>query len=316
MRKATRVWGLFYFGCLAAAAALLAEPGVAWAEDATVDSLVVNGAGVLNGQLSIQPHTPTMPTNGLIVYYNFDTDPGSTVVDASGHGNNGTVYGAVWTNAGRVGGAMFFDGGNDYIGTTFCPVTGSKARTSAVWIYYIGYSDRYVLDWGSNATSAQWGLWIDPLAKPTLWGWGDDLQGHMFLGYSAWHHIAATYDGTNRVLYLDGAIENRGVATLNTGTTYNLQLGRGPSGNYFPGRIDEVRIYDRALSAEEVRDVYLCAMPAPSNPGGLSVGSGIEQTGGSATNRFEGKARFSQGITYVAPAGDVSMGIYTNGAGN
>ena len=301
MQNAARVRGLFYIGCIAAAAALLARPGVASAEDATVDSLVVNGAGVLNGQLSIQPHTPTMPTNGLIVYYNFDTDPGSTVVDASGHGNNGTVYGAVWTNAGRVGGALYFDGANDYVATTVCPVTGSRPRTSAVWVYYLPCLDKHILNWGSGATSSMWGLWVDPSCKPVAWGWGDDLPSSMFLGYAAWYHIAATYDGTNRVLYVNGAVQNRGISSLNTGTANNLQLGRGLSGGYWYGRIDEVRIYDRALTTEEIRDMYLCAMPAPSNPGALSV---------------EGKARFSQGITYVAPAGDVSMGIYTNGAGN
>jgi hypothetical protein len=96
------------------------------------------------------------------------------------------------------------------------------------------------------------------------------VQAVTALAANAWHHIAATYDGANARIYLNGKQDNSAALTGNitseTGDT--VYIGKNDNGNFFEGRIEGVRIYRRAITADEVRwlyaEPYAGLMPSPN----------------------------------------------------
>ena len=202
--------------------------------------------------------------DGLAAYYRFNGD----AVDESGQGSDGTVYGAVLTEDrfGRSGRAYLFDGQDDYIeiadgsGLDF----GTGPFTLSVWIK-------------TNAMTTAGTGRDDVLAKgePTISGFSVSLQnnraalmtgnslelmGTTTLNDNEWHHIAGIRNATHGVfLYVDGQQENSGTNSEDVNVGSDLILGRhGVSvESFFDGSMDDIRIYNRALSEEEVLALYL-----------------------------------------------------------
>jgi hypothetical protein len=94
-----------------------------------------------------------------------------------------------------------------------------------------------------------------------------------------WHHIAATYDGSNKILYLNGSIDGTGSGSLST-TSGNGEVGRQAdfNNNFFDGVVDDVRIYDSALSASEVS--ALASSSSASEPAETFAFLGLLTTAG------------------------------------
>jgi hypothetical protein len=92
-------------------------------------------------------------------------------------------------------------------------------------------------------------------------GPNEDFTGTRNVNDGQWHHVAAVYDGSNRLIYVDGALDVSASASgLISQNSYPVCLGQTANapGNYaFDGLIDEVSIYNRALSASEIRAIYL-----------------------------------------------------------
>ncbi len=217
-------------------------------------------------------------TSDLISHWRLDDGSGTTAKDSAGV-NDGTLKGdAAWT-VGWVGGAVELDGDDDYVdcgeGTVFNTVC-RDVITLAAWvkadpalgpdwggiicrgygllfgdvspydtfaIYYHRSNNR--LGFKTNSTSPDW------LASP------NGSAASVFDG--GWHHVAAVYDGAEKVIYVDGAEIVREAATGEIGIgegTGRVLLGGGrdaePMVIEFGGLIDEARIYDRALTPDEV----------------------------------------------------------------
>ena len=216
---------------------------------------------------------------GFIAHWKLNESSGSIAVDSSGSGYNGIVAGASWNPAGGVlGGALQFDGDNDYVWITqgYEGVTGSNPRTCAAWIKTDQPSGE-IMTWGDmDVDTNGWVVWLDETGVLRVDVGGGYIFGTTVLTDDLWHHIAVTSDGSttdNIVLYVDGRIETTAEVvsqSINTQGTGTVKLGvyllPFLEGSYFSGLIDDARIYDRALSLQEIWSIaktattnYACA---------------------------------------------------------
>jgi Concanavalin A-like lectin/glucanases superfamily/Domain of unknown function (DUF1929)/Bacterial Ig domain/Glucodextranase, domain B len=197
-------------------------------------------------------------TPGLVAAYGFNESSGTSVVDASGSNNNGTLgSGVTRTTTGKFGGALVFNGTS---GLVTIPNSGSLQLTTGMtleaWVnpsavtnkwrdvIYKG-NDNYYLE----ATSSKQAL---PAAGGTFKN--PELYGTLALAANTWTHLAVTYDRVTLRLYVNGMQVSSLAATAAIATSTNpLQIG-GDSiyGQFFQGMIDEVRVYNVALTAAQI----------------------------------------------------------------
>ena len=201
-------------------------------------------------------------THSPIAWWQLDEKVGTSYTDSSGNGNTGTASGspAIAPVAGKVGGAQSFAGGN-YITTNANFGDNVSSLTVTAWVYSTsgGYALSYVAKDNMGNRSWYFGM-NDPTSfKVATWtdegGRIDANMGGFTL--NAWHHVAFVYDGTYITLYLDGVASGttaqHGTITHNTTPVYIGAIG----GSYpFVGALDEVRVYDAALSAYEIKQIY------------------------------------------------------------
>ena len=207
----------------------------------------------------------------LVAWWRFDETSGTEVVDFSGAGNTGVLTGTFQRVAGQVGGAVFF-GGTSHVDGTQAALklpTGSGPRTISAWIKIpsgLGTgADRAILHYGTNDTSRSASFHLFVHSDATA-GIGNANGGGVIFGKTrvddgAWHHVAGVYEGsaTNRALvYVDGQLNGSGTLTTvpNTGAGGVWKIAQFlPGQGTFPGTIDELRVYNRALTAAEIGDV-------------------------------------------------------------
>jgi Concanavalin A-like lectin/glucanases superfamily/Bacterial Ig-like domain (group 2) len=198
--------------------------------------------------------------SGLVAAYAFSEGSGSTVADASGNGNTGTISNATWTTAGKYGNALVFNGTNALVTVNdAASLHLTTAMTLEAWVkpsvvnnawrdvIYKG-NDNYFLE----ATSDEGGV---PGAGATLGSSDVVTFGTSVLGTNAWTHLAMTYDGDALLLYVNGVLVSNLPQTGNIATSANpLQIG-GDSifGQYFSGVIDEIRVYNTTLTQGEIQ---------------------------------------------------------------
>jgi len=201
-------------------------------------------------------------TDGLVSHWKFDDGAGPVAYDSVGN-NDGTIYGATWTN-GILSGALAFDSEEeDYVDCGDDPsLFGMSAITLSAWVKpestgttgriiasYQGRSPTYALYMDSGEENAGFNLYLE---GGSAFAYETDNE----LTFGAWHHVVGTYDGSEMTIYLDGtarAIESVALGTVNSAGD---PVSIGGRGYYFDGLIDDARIYDKALSAEEVGRLY------------------------------------------------------------
>jgi hypothetical protein len=201
--------------------------------------------------------TSSVPvTTGLVGYWAGE----GNADDSSGFDNHGTLIGDATFGPGRFGLAFQFTGGGAMRAAADDLPTGSADRTLAFWTYSDDYAvgNDFLAGWGdtnsNEMSSIILGWFNNPDRKPTFWGYQNDLQSPLTLTDGQWHHMAFTLDGTSATLYIDGLQAGTGSITgLNTpaGTQFRLGDTLGPMTN-FSGMLDEIAVYDRALTPEEV----------------------------------------------------------------
>jgi len=203
----------------------------------------------------INPTDPPsgMPEDGLVAHWKFDEGSGTTATDSAGS-NNGTIRGgAAWTT-GRIGGALRFDGSNDDV--AFAPVSAlaGNSVTVSCWVRLSGLTGVWnpILT-QSNAGGDGYYLYIYE-DKPTfsLIGGGGAVQaaGPENILWNEWYQLAGTNDGSSIRIYVDGVLKGSGSSVGRTGVSSNAYVASA-SGAYYSGLLDDVRIYNRALSEYE-----------------------------------------------------------------
>ena len=235
-------------------------------------SLTASGPG---GTATVTASTPitvsasTGAPTGLVAAYGFNEGTGSSVTDLSGNGNVGAVSGATWIDTGRFGKALSFNGSSSRVTVPdSASLDLSGAMTLAAWVYpTAAMADRRVVIVkerpGSNAyhlhaSSANSGRALTGITS-TAW---NRLWSSSALPVNRWTHLAATYDGMRQRLFVNGVQVASRAQTGAISTSGNpLRIGaHGARGEHFRGRIDEVRIYNRALSGSEIATIMNTAV--------------------------------------------------------
>jgi glucose/arabinose dehydrogenase len=208
------------------------------------------------------------PPSGLVAAYSFNEGTGTAAGDASGHGLTGTISGATWTTAGKYGNALSFNGTSSYVNLgnpTALQLTGSM--TWSAWIYATANpaDDGQII---AKSSGAGWQFKTSPDTGPHTFAVGVSANSSSLTqrysttarALNTWYHVAGVYNATARTLdiYVNGVLDDgvlRGtVPASQYNSTQNVNIGRRPSGGfYFQGTIDEVRIYNRALSQSEIQ---------------------------------------------------------------
>jgi len=205
----------------------------------------------------------------LRVYLKLDESSGDIAFDSSGYDYNGTLVNFPADNsrwiAGQVGGALHFDGLDDYVQVTgYKGVTGSQSRTVTAWIKTS--TNGSIISWGTASGDGQkWLIRLDPANGALRTAvQGGSIVSSTDISDSKWYHIAAVLDddGTPDVseikLYVDGIEESYSSIlsqAIDTAAGSDVVLGAIDGSGYFDGDIDDVRIYDRALSSAEIENL-------------------------------------------------------------
>ena len=196
------------------------------------------------------------PIPGMVSYWKFDEGSGTIAYDSVGD-NNGTIHGAQWTT-GKIDGALSFDGVDDYVDVGNLGL--STEFTLIGWMYYyVQAMDEPIFGSDSpgegtriSLRSNSFEVWPDGVA------WED--RGEVaFTPVSAgiWHHLAGVYNGSQIEVFVDGISMGTRACSGALDPNPNNYIGRHATCNwYIDGLIDEVSIYDRALSAEEIQQYY------------------------------------------------------------
>ncbi len=213
----------------------------------------------------------TVSRNGLVGYWTMEDGIASTTTDFSGNGNAGTLTnGPTWTG-GRRGSAVSFDGTDDYINVADANSLDIASTGSVSYWFKRNASGTgaNVGKWTASGNQRSYNLevYTDDKIYWTITSDGTGGSGStktQFISTSTytdtnWHHLVGTFSSGTMTVYLDGA----SIAGSTTGTAssvYNstsvLQIGAYGGGTYTNGLIDEVRVYNRALSADEIQTLY------------------------------------------------------------
>jgi hypothetical protein len=229
-------------------------------------------AMILLAQISILTGTlghAAVPINaraavpGLVAAYGFEEGSGSTLNDNSGNSNNGTLQnGPSWVTNGKFGKALRFDGGNDRVSI---PDSNSLDLTTGMtleaWVYPTsiesGWDAILIKEYGSGPTYSILanGDGNTPYTYISSNNIGYGAGGGTTLPVNSWTHVAATFDGATIRLFLNGTqVKTVSFSGAIQVSARELFIGGSTflSNEGFPGVIDEVRIYNRALSASEI----------------------------------------------------------------
>jgi hypothetical protein len=229
-----------------------------------------------------QLHTITVPTgpqsytanytvvtnplpSGLAAGWSFNEAAGTSATDSSGNNNTATLVNGVARTTGNYGGGLTFDGVNDYLTVPNSPsldISGT-GLTLSMWInpQALSGGDSVVLGkfWNATMTSPyyQYGLELAGGTVPVFYVGtaGGPLLARMgsALSLNQWGHLAVVFDGSQVKFYLNGALVSTVPlqATI-TARSNPFQLGAFNTQEFFKGSLDEVRIYNRALTAQEI----------------------------------------------------------------
>jgi hypothetical protein len=133
---------------------------------------------------------------------------------------------------------------------------GNQARTVSVWVVSQSTADQQVFNYGTNQTGRAYGFSVQSTSV-TNFGWSNDLVLHGYsIGALSWTHIVTTFDGTTAKIYYDGVMMASGNRAWNTAASA-FRLGKHVSGaSGFYGYIDDLKLYNRALTDAEVLQLY------------------------------------------------------------
>jgi parallel beta-helix repeat protein len=218
---------------------------------------------------------------GLVAHWKLDETEGLMAHDNAGQYHGTLCGGPQWTT-GKAGGALQFDGLDDYVELPIGMVISALADcTLATWVSFSPGTgrDRRIFDFGRNSkvymcltasaeANGPVGFLITVLGNLN---WRDDQTMTAYILRDGWHHLAVTIDARNKIhsLYLDGRIIARNAAAQFTprdlGMTPNNWLGKAqyPGEHYFKGSLDDFRIYNRALSEAEVAQLAETTLADP-----------------------------------------------------
>lgn len=267
-------------------------------------------------------------TNGLVGHWRLDESTSTVAYDSSGSNNGGTLTNSPTraTSTCKISYCLTFDGVNDYLNILDNSVLDFSTNPFSVslWIYVnnsLASSTEYGLI-NKNVTyqaSAGWGLEISSwgvgggkfnvtnyITTQTTWGNTNVSKGS--LDVNTWYHVVGVRNSTTTYIYVDGVLGSSKSHADGAGNVDNAQpivIGDNSWGPNFPGKIDDVRVYNRALSADEIKRLYQSSVYTRSfyvenvcrstGATGEIISSGDSCAGGSANDPSTQKITVSVG---------------------
>jgi hypothetical protein len=239
-----------------------------------------------------------------VAAYSFDAGEGETLEDVTGNEHDGAIEGASWFDNGKYGSALSFDGENDCVTIADAEdLRITEELTVEAWVKPSSpLSDDPVIykdAWGNKAHAL--GIGIFEYGKPEAFigegeGEFESVVAPKALEANVWTHLAFTYDGAHMRLYVDGElVASQAQADAPLAAPGDLKIGCSAWWweEGFTGKIDEVRIYDRALSQAEVQNT-MGALPSAETEASIETNSTyavlsgkVDPHGGEATYWFE-----------------------------
>jgi serine/threonine protein kinase/Tol biopolymer transport system component len=205
-----------------------------------------NDLTVLSGYIGQDVNDPS-----LLAHWALDETAGMTAADSAGDNDAMVLGNAAWQPDGKIGGALAFDGKDDFVRSGKSVLDPSKEPLSViVWIKG-GAPNRVIV---SQASGADW-LYLNQYGMLTTdlkssGTNGKSLTSDAYLLDDQWHRVALVWDGTNRTLQMDGAEVARDTQPNLAASSGSLLIGGGKTltpANLWSGLIDDVRIYNRIV---------------------------------------------------------------------
>ena len=194
----------------------------------------------------------------LVGWWKLEEGPGNIAIDWSGHGNHATLQGNPEWVDGYDGGALQCDGSGDWATTDLRPadfgLDGGNPKTVTAWVYTTGFNDGGIYDMGSTVDGQEFCL----RTTGTVNQWRVQRYGYPTYDFDVtydsqnkWVHFAQVYENGFTILYANGVSIGTQSVTLDTANTAFV-IGRYGSNNGFAGIIDDVRLYNKALTQQEI----------------------------------------------------------------
>ncbi len=213
--------------------------------------------------IAVNPAHSKIDPKTCIGLWLFDDGKGNTASDSSGNKNDGKLMNDPKWVDGKIGKALDFDGAQSHVvvpnSDTLNP---TDAITLTAWIYPRGFTGngngiltkegQYILglNWPQGGNAQKLNLWL------TIGGWILFADGEV--KKDSWNHVAATYDGSTKKLYIDGKLINKTDQKGAIGTSANnILIAQGNIGvgqQAFNGIIDELAVFNVALTESEIKD--------------------------------------------------------------
>ena len=238
--------------------------------------------------------------------------------DASGNGHDGTIQGASWVS-GHDGGALSFDGSAASVDLGSLGTFYQSGFTLEAWVKKsTGKKDVAVL--GSWTGSGGPMLWVDHLAGDYQLTMNSGMSNYLDSGQAPaagqWQHLAATYDGSTARFYVDGTqVASRSVGyPIGSSNAWRIGAYGSPAGGFFDGLVDDVRIYNRSLSAAEVQTDMNLPVPPPGQDAAppTAPGSLTATVGTNGATLHWSPATDNRGVTHYNVYRGHDLGLHTH----
>jgi hypothetical protein len=253
----------------------------------------------VTGDFTFTTTTVTVPASGPVGFWTLDEPSGSLAADSSGNGGNGTLLNGPLHVPGRLGAALSFNGADQSVSVPHAAVLDAYPLTVSVWVsttastlsglvnkYFPASFSGYQVFTNGGSLCA----WYFRDASNYVWdGTGCTLATPGF-NDGQWHHVAFIVDASGGRLFVDGALRASQPWTGTPGATtttqgLSLALYPGTALPCLPGQLDDVRIYNRALSSSDVSSLFNVAPVLDTTPPVISLVSaaGLSSTGATIT---------------------------------
>ncbi|MFB0552044.1 MAG: LamG domain-containing protein, partial [Phycisphaerae bacterium] len=291
-----------------------------------------NGSEWVTGPLwsfRTMPVIPMADDPNLVAWWKLDEGAGTTVVDWSGNNHHGKfTFGEVEWVEGIDGGALAFPDGWVEM-TEYEGILGTQNRTVTAWINTTGYGD--YISWGQNVNTQKWiGRVQDTPDNGTVGAFRTECSGGYIIGSTVltdgqWHHVTSVLESFGQPdimdikLYVDGVqelISGSQLIDVNTAADgRTVWLGEGHHGRLFPGLVDDVRLYNKALTQDEIKllmrgNLLLAWDPQPPKGRTVDIESALPLRWKAGDNATQHDVYFGTDKDAVAGANTSTADIY------
>jgi hypothetical protein len=277
--------------------------------------------GTDGGDITVSGLLPS----GLDGYWSFDEGAGTAAADGSGEGRDAAFRNGepTWV-AGKSGGALAFDGDDDLTVSGWKGISGAAPRAVSYWLKTDWAVDAAAgtIGWGANATGLKWHLRLNenggngPVGAIRTEIQGSFLVGTKVINDDQWHHVVSIFPEGGQFMqdlihYVDGELQEvggTGSVTVEVNTAGEAESGTDvtfgsrlqAADQFYIGALDDISIWSRAISAEEVQALFQGTTPTDVAAGNLGGGGGGEIDGAPALSRV---SRTAGGVAIGVPDG-------------